>query len=472
MISSRYAVYASALLKNLHFVYLIYVIPLACILITLTPAFQNPDEPNHFSRAEQISRGELIAKFVYANQGNKTTKYPFEPDKGGFSVNVGINRAYALFENVQRSPDVKVTKAITDNARLITWQGKTEYKNFGNTAIYPPIVYLMPAMGVVIGKSINLNVVDTLTLCRYLNAGLTILLGFLAIKMARSSKLALFALLLLPMVTSVFAAVTQDGLLIACSFLLIALVDYRETLNEGYTVKSLGIIALLLSLIAIAKPPYVLFALIVPLLSLSWRQKIVVFALPFCFLVAWLVINSANFSVKFAPAELQVNTKMQLEYIFSDPIRFIGMFFKWGSESIAYFFRMLVGILGWLDTQFKPIYYHLTYVLFALIAMVVINKSRQAYVQRLGLLLIFILTCVAVFTAQYVTWVNYKAHELGAMQGRYILPVVPFLALALTFKKQDFGKNSYEALLMFIVVVFPIYTLVCIVNLLMSRYHI
>jgi uncharacterized membrane protein len=460
--------------KNLHLLYLFYAVPLFYLVIVITPPFQNPDEPNHFSRAEQISRGEFISKFIPA-KNNLKPKGLFDPHQGGFSVDRGIGQANRLFSNLQFQPGAKVHANAVDSAKLTLWNKGIEYRNFGNTAIYPPFVYLMPTISIMLGKWMSWPVIKTLYLSRFLNAALVLVLGVIALKLARSAKLLLFTLLLLPMHIATFCAVTQDSILIVCSFLLVAFVDYGETERIVYQWKHIAAMIVLAAVIGICKPPYILFSFIILFITAPFSRRLMGTAIPFALLAIWLIINSSNFKIQFAPAEMHVNSRMQIAYVLHHPFKFMGLFFKWDYKGIAYFFRMCVGVLGWVDTQFSKVYYIITYTTLIFMLAVFYNKSAKVKVNlRAAALSIFIITSIAILAAQYATWVPYQSETFGGLQGRYFLPVFPFLMLAVAFSKNGIEKNSSQKKHFFVLLltIYPMYTLINIVDTLFHRYYI
>jgi hypothetical protein len=97
--------------KQLHYIYLLYAIPMVYMAAAMIPPFQNPDEPNHFMRAEQVSRGELVPSFYYKHQpdtnkrsasSDSTVLYP---KPGGFRTDKGIPAVADLFFSIQAKAD-------------------------------------------------------------------------------------------------------------------------------------------------------------------------------------------------------------------------------------------------------------------------------------------------------------------------------------------------------------------------------
>ncbi|AYL95556.1 DUF2142 domain-containing protein [Mucilaginibacter celer] len=462
----------SGILYNLlPIAYLVYAIILVCIATFMTPPFQNPDEPNHFARAEQVSRFEWIPTFVHENNkaGLTEAERLFGPDKGGFKTDGGIYHVDSLVQ----TPPKTLNKTTLANADNVKWGESAIYYNFGNTAIYPPVVYFMPALGIAIGKLFNMSVITTLYISRLLNATLSVAITFIALLLARRSRILLFVVLLFPMTAAMFASVSQDAILISCSFLIVAIVDHIEfDTTNGYQKWQLYTLITLLAVVAVGKPPYLLFAAIVLFTKFSRKQKIAGICIPFAVLISWLVINHANFGVRFASPELRVNAHLQFLGIIHRPLNFISMFFKYDKMALINFAHMFVGVLGPLTLVFSDIYYRNAYIVLCVGMLAATGfKKNDKYVLRFVLISIVILTTIAILTAQYITWTALNSETLSGMQGRYLLPVYPFLALALSGFNANNKLNWLKTPLLIAVIIFPVYTAITMVQGLTSKYY-
>jgi hypothetical protein len=368
---NRYEVLFRVADKYLHLIYLLYAIPMVYFMAIIVPPYQSPDEPNHFSRAEQVSRLEWVPAYQ-PSSGPTTDTISIDPrvlhrSTGGFLVNKGIADTYQFFSDINFRPNVKLRKGKLDAAKAIHWTNDFHYRNFANTAIYAPVVYIMPALGVSVAKLLHLGVIQTLYLSRILNGILCLALSFFAIMLAERSKILLFIALLFPMTLFLFGSVTQDAVLVSCSFLLVALIDHVESNNNReYTPSRLAVLIVLMTVITVGKPPYLLLSGAFLFLKLNPKQKIVAILIPTFIGVCWLWIIHSNFAVIFAPSSLRINAKLQVLYIMQHPFKFLGLFFNYDGGGIAFFCRMVVGVLGWLDLFFSSSYYHLTYAILAL----------------------------------------------------------------------------------------------------------
>lgn len=469
----------SKLLQQLHYVYLLFAIPMVCIAAALTPPFQNPDEPSHFMRAEQVSRLELIPSFHHQYDTNavKMTipadSLVLYPTPGGFRTNAAINAAANIFHPVAEHTNVKVNDSMLVAARQIKWSAGNTYLNFGNTAIYPPLVYVMPALGIALGKLLSLSVTHTLFISRLLNAALSVTLSFLALFLARRSTIILFIVLLFPMTIALFASVSQDAILISCAFLLVSIIDRAEFhAIPKYQKWQIFALIILMSIIGMAKPPYALCAIVFLFLSVKPKVKVALLGIPFLVIATWLYIDQANLSVIFAPPSLRINTKLQALHIFQHPFGFLKMFFHVDGAAVMANIRSFIGVLGWLDTSFTLFYYVTAFLI--LVLGFVINarfKTDNHFWLRITALTGVVITVVALMTVQYITWTALDSPVLNGMQGRYLLPIFPFLALGLCGSAIPNKLSKLKMGLYSLILFFPVFTAISLTLLLLSRYY-
>src|SRR6188474_1013209 len=137
-------------------VYVAVALPLMIWFAFQIPAFQSPDEPNHFARADQISRGVLVGtRFGVTNSGGL--------------VDAAIPMAQVPYARLPFNPSAKVTRADVEASRLIPWSGQLQLLGFRNTVNYGPVLYLPQAVGVWVGRHAGLGVIDSLVLARLAN---------------------------------------------------------------------------------------------------------------------------------------------------------------------------------------------------------------------------------------------------------------------------------------------------------------
>ncbi len=197
--------------KLLAFLFCVYATIAVSLLATLVPPLENPDEINHVHRAEQVASGQWLAR-----------RYAGKHTSGGM-VDLGVNRVDEPIGIIRFHDDRKVTRTMLSQAGNVVWGIPTGI-TFANTSIYPPFFYLPAAFGIRVGQVLHQSIVRTLVLARVFNGLCCIAVTTLAIAASGRTAPLLFSVLCLPMSLSLFAAISQDGLMLSASAMAIAMV--------------------------------------------------------------------------------------------------------------------------------------------------------------------------------------------------------------------------------------------------------
>ena len=402
--------------RRLAQVFVAYAVAAIPTLALLMPPFQAADELAHLERANQIAHGGLLATH-YA--GNQTS---------GGAVDSGIEQAERPFDPIRFHPERKRTRAMTDAAAATGW-GTLETRSFPNTALYPPVLYLPAASGQFIARHTGLSVLHGLVLSRLLDGLVSAVLGGVAIALSGEGAPFLFALRSLPKSLSLDAAVTQDGPLIAVAALATVLLRRAAARRHGPT---LAAAALLLALIATARLAYLplcLLPLLSPALPRTGRLAAGVAVLA---VVAWTSLVERI--TLLHSATLRVSAQMQalsLHPLLAATLVRTTLHTQL-MEGCPYC-REFVGVLGWLDTPLPNFYVALA----ASVLLGALAMSRPAAAplvgrrSRLAATLLVLGAVAAVFVLQYLSWSPIGGPVIDGVQGRYFLPVAPFLLLLL-----------------------------------------
>ena len=370
------------------------------------PPFQSPDELAHFERSYQISRGGLYG------------------GSGGY-VDQGIDQANSHYSQLPFNGKARVTAADEVAAASVKWTGQTVYRDFPNTAAYPPIGYLPQALGVALGRIVDLSVVHTILLSRLINGVFAILIAALALYWCRRGKLVMFAVLLLPLTMSLFASCSQDAMLISVSCLAFALVSRQISEGLPLSLRMTMVLAAALLVVSLERPPYVplLLVLLIPGLLPPWEKKPT--CLPGLSLAGLLAVLTVFWwlaapSPANAGANSNVDAKMQLLFLFHHPgvIPKIMMGIDYRSFTDGF-----VGVLGWLDT-FMPRPYYVMMELMLLVAIIaeLAYRDRFRYSATAIILFAAFSAVLGVVMIEYLLFNPVGSHIVEGVQSRYLIP--------------------------------------------------
>jgi uncharacterized membrane protein len=212
----------------------------------LTPPLTGYDEPYHFLRAYQISEGHLVAT-QHGKQLGGTVPAELPDDLGRLLVD-------GMF-----SPDrTKFLKHIGDAPAT----GRKTFVDFAPSAVYPPVPYTPAALLMAIGRAFGASTLVLMYLGRIGSLLGTIGLLTLAIRRIPTRKWMLATVALLPVTVLQASMLSADGVTIALALLVLALaLDVAATPRGEVTRRRLVEIALATTALGLAKPPYILFAL-------------------------------------------------------------------------------------------------------------------------------------------------------------------------------------------------------------------
>ncbi len=394
--------------------FMLWALPLLLALAWLTPPWQNPDEPLHFARAVHVAHGGFVGYRAWTTSGGESDR--------------SVYTAYAAVQHAAMRPDQRLSLEDLAESGSIGWSAETKYTSFPNTAQYPPFFYLPDAACYWVGRALHFSINHTLLMARLLNAGLFTALAGAALAIARRTRLLLLAILILPTTLSLACSASQDSLMQGCAVLAVAIIDRVVAEQREASRREALIATILLTLVAMARPPYVFFLLALGLLQTRPWAPLMRYVTPGAAIVlAWCLLVALHTSVPLHGADMS----RQLSFVRAHPetirptiIDTLRLFpLGWWKE--------LIGVLGWTDTPLPS-----TYILFGSAVLVLAALSmpsramasgvrRSPWLPALGLALCFL----AILVLQFFTWAWPGQRLITGILGRYF--TVPAMVASL-----------------------------------------
>ncbi len=429
------------------------ILPFLLTAIMLVPPGEVPDEEAHIVRADSLRHGEIMGR-----RGGTITM----PDgQQGPSAGVIADRAL-LWAGKALPPGMgeKVDQAMLDRVKGVAW-GEATYVPVSNTAVYGPAFYVPAAIAITLVKAGGGTPYDAILAARGLNAILYIAIGAAALCLARRGHLILLFVLGLPMSLSLAASVNQDGLMIAASAMVAALLT--RVMADGDR-RCAWAAAGLLCILLMAKPVYLPIALLLLLPLPRFRQaavtggrwfgvnrsSVVAFLLVSLVALGWALVNAAFVSVPFIKAPYETgplamvaetlsttSPGRQLHVLLDSPLRFITLPLATIGHEAELWWLQFVGVLGTNDLLFDKGFYGFWGLVggFALAVTLLgsfrAGSSWPALADAILLAVTILVSIWLMLIGQYLSWTLVGAPLIEGMQGRYLLPMAPFLILAL-----------------------------------------
>ncbi len=312
-----------------------------------------------------------------------------------------------------------------------------------------PQTRIVAALGVLLGRVFGLSGTATFYLGRLFNFLFSFAFIVIAVRLMPIGRTILMTISLLPMTLHLLASYSYDAEVIGFAFLLIALLLRVICLDERPSRGVLVASVVVATLLTPCKLVYVFLcfvALLAPKERFSSKRemftwKAAMLAAPLLVLVLLRLSMLAKVSgigedPNATTSRLgEQGVMVSVSSILSNPLHSILVFFRTlYQEGPDYLFTLVGGRLGWLqintagnETQ--------SLVLFATLGISMLPSvgDRACIPRRVRwwFVVLFVATFVAILASMYLGWTFVTEDTIMGVQGRYFLPVLPLLLLAM-----------------------------------------
>lgn len=422
----------SSLCTQPHKLYAVVAVLGTLSFALITPPFQGPDEPAHYVRVQYIAHGHLI---------------PTNTEKNGISLPESIRDTIKLtfFKD-----DIR---GLTAKKYNFNYTKEAIKKPFNSDKRYSPLMvsynfltYLPAAPGVFFSNLLNLSPVISLYVARISLALSSVAIVYFAIKLLPNKKYLFIFITLIPMMLFQQSMVGTDGVSYAVLMLFLAYVFYLYAQHTDIQRNQWIKLIILCGAIVWCKPLLYLFLPLIIILVKKkgfWCWSIAAATISLLLLgtntlmtsnAAKYNINSARDGVGSLPDHIQPDK--QLQNLKDHPKR--GVRVLWNSYMTPFGddeVRGVIGTFGAADTLY-PLWMSYVYVfVLGIVAMVSLEKNKQTltvprYWRWLAVLLA-IIHFIAVNLAIYLAYTPYNFDIVYGVQGRYFLPTLIIIFMAL-----------------------------------------
>ena len=385
----------------------------------INPSGQEPDVGDHILRSFDVSYGNITPIFRQTNDQNVQMPTNFS-EFDDTVMNPGLNLGLAHTRHLQN------TYFATGEAGVQDYRYKSKYST---------VTYWPQGLGLYLGRVWQWNAYEMILLARILNLLAYVFLTQLAILKSPILKNTLMVIALMPIAVFQASALSADSVLNGMSYLFVALV-MRIALKKQ-PVHFLELMPSILSLwiIVLAKPAYILLALLYLIIPLKqYTPKFAAFlrigylvsgasvaaAMLFGFVAGWL---------KWSENKPVYET--QLDYVMHNLGPTLQTFFHTLDTSLYQYLSWL-NMLGWINYSLGML------ILVVPVFVIIVGLSEpQPFEwrlwQRVVIWGVFGLTFAGIIVGLYVFDIvnSVGATRMLGAQGRYFIPlfILPFLAL-------------------------------------------
>lgn len=406
------------------------VASLALCYVAVTGPFRGADEFNHFFRAYQVSEGGTLASHL----GNGI---------------VGATLPASLVETATAAAGFPALPAIRTNPEQLRGAMQVPLNperraaaNFPNTALFSPLIYVPPAIGIVVGRLVSAHPLVLFYLGRIFStlagAGL-IAIGFHRLPAA---AFPLAALALIPMALFQMGMITADTITIALAFVCASEVLRARALDRHFSGPTRAWLLVLAGLLSQLRPPYPMVGLAVLAIPAERfddkRQAYRFFASFFALLAGLFLLWNAAVPGLFSQMRpgITTNPQQQLALVVSAPRHFLAaLATEIGPKGVAHLHEA-IGFFGWRNFPLPWPFIAIVLGALAICASACDPGAlKLTWKTRAFFLAIALAGFVAAALMIYLMWNAPGSEEVEGFHGRYFLPFLPFALIAIANDK-------------------------------------
>jgi hypothetical protein len=433
--------------NGLAWLFVLFALPIVIFFDVTVPPGEVSDEPAHIVRAASILHGKIIGHRATATFNGKPVAVS------------GVDADWQLYfaaDGLHGSGEEKMTRAISDRLGGLRWT-RNHFIAVSNTAQYFPAFYVPAALGLGIAHLVGVQPFHAILFGRIVVSLCYVVIGYFALLIARRCRLLLFVTLMLPMSLSLAASFNMDNGLIAFSVLASALLSRSEG-GGRWAEACFWLAGLSLALVFVSKPPYLLFGVLMLLpmrghatIRRSVQARIGGFLLAVLPALAWSgivvrhVMTPLAYLADYHPGPLypgdpttvfhSPDPGAQFQVFLADPWRLFTLPVQAMVQQAHEHFRQMIGVLGWLDFVLPESIYFLwsAALVAACLGDMLGDKDETPGPAPLDAVIVLcagIATTFVIFIFQYLTWSQVGNAVMLGVQGRYLLPILALVALA------------------------------------------
>ena len=406
---------------QLHITFLLIIMSIGIATALINPPYYSYDEREHFIRAYEN------ANFDFELFEQKEIAWP--DNIKGF-----LNKGNGVYIS-------KSYQNIAERNNFMDKFGSSEFNNYkhydSTAATYPFVPYLPGAVGILIGRLLNLSFAWRFYLGRITSLLGYAIVGCWCIKHIKIGKKTLFVCSLLPALFYVTTAYSADTYTLAFSFLFITMCINMMCQQEPVCMRQLITLFVSISIVIMCKITYAPLCVLIFMIPKekystkikNWASKIsLILFSGVLTLLTFLYSNSKNFDQWQIPG---VDVGGQIKYILTHPIAYIVLICDDIKNNILGYLSGVTTTMAY-NNPLKPIWI-IAFVLVLCILTLVDNESDQLILSvKNKLIIIFSVACSwgLVVTALYATFTPVGSSVVSGVQGRYWGPLIfPLLLL-------------------------------------------
>lgn len=417
--------------------------PLAALILGLfytfvVPPFQVPDEYMHFARALNLISGKARA----VKNGNLM----------GYDIDC---RAAYFIKNMPHEGEFKSTAKFrwADYHRVVGEATREKGNCFweiepGSMQMHVPYLYLPQAAGIAVAKIFSPSISAWLYTGRIFNLLFCVSLLFMALRFLPASSFRLIYFMSMPMFLHLTGSLSGDAPAISFAFLFFALVAYALTRENELSPRFWWATAAAAFFLGVGKSVYFPIVILLALVPLQtkrrddWLKSLAIIGVTLTGLLAWNYLVRGDF---YRTPTFPMDPTAQTQWILAHPWAGIKAVFGGYIMNAHKIAVMYFGAFGWLSV-IMPLGWYIAYFLLGLLLLMAeggdlsLWKSRWT---RPAFILIPLGIALLLSLVMFITFTPVGFPYTKGIQGRHLMPLIPFLMVALFTRSHFVARRQY-----------------------------
>lgn len=403
--------------------------------------FTAPDEPSHYLSAYRVSNYLTLNFDQFGEERLLIRKADYE--------------LFASLRSTQLSPEYY--SGIANGFEMFVSGAGASFipAEFTCTA---PFGYIASAFGIALGRMLHFGAIPTFYLGRMANLAVYILAVRFAIKRAPYGKTAFFVIASLPMAIHLVGSYSYDSSIIALALLFVSQVLYIREKPEKASVWDILLCALWAALLAPSKLvyfPLLFLVFLIPSDKLPVKKntamliKSGVVALGAAIL---LLMQGSDLFFAFGSGKCTwTNGQLySLGDLFGRPLNSLRVLLQTIAGKTDFYLASMTGsYMGW-HQLIIPVFVWAP--MLALLVASFLPTADDPHgslngKNRASALLIWVVSAAAIMAAMLLTWTPVGSSVIEGVQGRYFIPLLPLIFIALRGKRFTLPAGSGKYIL-------------------------
>lgn len=431
------------------------VLVLGGMYMFVLPPLSAPDEIAHFSSAYAISNQMLGME--------RTDEYGFVlmRKEDEFLQNIELAEGGQARESLGRVLTEDTWQKIVDRATplFVADEQKVMVSSVNGQNHTTPVSYLAPAIGITLGRLLGVNCIVLAFLGRFTNLLFYAAMVYGAVKVLPFGKMVLFGVSVLPMALHLAASYSYDTFLMGMCFFFGSYCLHLAYVKPEVTWKDVLLLAVLAAAFGPCKMVYAVmmgFALLIPVKKFGdWKKWTVsAAAVLAAFCAAMILVNRATITNYAVSTDTYVEWAAEPAYSFSwvlhNPVGFARVMY----DSLVHLgdewtLQLFGSMLGNLDPVLSVPFAVILGMAVCLVLLSLRNAGEALYMkgwQKAWICVLAFGCLLGLMGAMLIAWTPLSSPVVEGVQGRYLIPVIPFVFMCLKSDKVVRTVGSDEAL--------------------------